>query len=74
MDSNEHRLWLDSFRNMDSVVILMKLLGDNVMDGRLKLKLNLFFDDDEVLSLDLAEEDEQSMYSVIPAASNKISG
>lgn len=52
----------------------MKLLGDNVMDGRLKLKLNLFFDDDEVLSLDLAEEDEQSMYSVIPAASNKISG
>ena len=55
-------------------MILMKLLGDDVIDGRLKLKLNLFFDDEELLSLDLLEEDEQSMYSVIPAANNKISG
>ncbi len=59
---------------MDSVVILMKLLGDDVIDGRLKLKLNLFFDDDELLSLDLFEEEEQSMYSVIPDANNKING
>lgn len=52
-------------------MMVIKLLGDAVIDGRLKLRLNLFFDDDEVLSFDIFEEDEQSIYSVIPTASNK---
>jgi len=59
-------------RNICSVTIVIKLLGEEVIDGRLKLKLNRFFDDVEELSLDLEEEEEeQSIYSVIPNEKSK---
>jgi hypothetical protein len=58
--------------NICSVTIVIKLLGEEVIDGRLKLKLNRFFDDVEELSLDLEEEEEeQSIYSVIPNEKSK---
>ena len=54
--------------------MVIKLLGEEVIDGRLKLKLNRFFDDVEELSLDLEEEEEeQSIYSVIPNEMKRIS-
>ena len=62
----------DSVINICSVTIVIKLLGEEVIDGRLKLKLNRFFDDVEELSLDLEEEEEeQSIYSVIPNEKSK---
>ena len=64
----------DSVRNICSVTIVIKLLGEEVIDGRLKLKLNRFFDDVEELSLDLEEEEEgQSIYSVIPNEKKRVS-